>query len=170
MNRHQHQIIPLEWSGQQTPAPTHTIRMNGRTDTSTKSYTLNHQVNRHHHLNYMVAEPRTSHSKFSLSWKVQNLIWYCASELEVMYAIIHHIRFVLHLGCIMKFTYQKYQVSQSSLCSLLMIQQCGVQQYWYSEGHLWTNNNQYFFCSFHTVVLLPLISIMTVKHNNAFFY
>jgi len=26
------------------------------------------------------------------------------------------------------------------------------------------------FVSFHTVVLLSLISIMTVKHNNAFFY
>ena len=28
----------------------------------------------------------------------------------------------------------------------------------------------FFFVSFHTVVLLSLISIMTVKHNNAFFY
>ena len=95
MNRHDHQIIPLEWSDKQTSAPNHTLRMIRQTDISTKSYPLewsdghqqqisalessyeqtpalnhkNHQTNRHHHLNYMIAETRTSLSKFSLSQK-----------------------------------------------------------------------------------------------------
>jgi hypothetical protein len=66
--------------------------------------------------------------------------------------ICHHTPHML--GCIMKFTYQKYQVSQISLCCLLMIQQCGLQQYWYSEGHLWTNNNRYATCFIHSTKII----------------
>ena len=66
--------------------------------------------------------------------------------------VCHHKPHMLH--CIMKFTYQKYQVSQSSVCCLLMIQQCGLQQYWYSEGHLWINNNQYDTCFMHSTKMI----------------
>jgi hypothetical protein len=67
----------------------------------------------------------------------------------------HTTRFVLHLGCIIKHTYQKYQVSHSSVCCLLMMQQCGLQQYWYSEGHLWINNNHHDTCFIHSTKPLP---------------